>query len=134
MDQACLTGRRVRARAEEDAEARLVVDGLAALVLPASVDAIGEHERARLGVEHVRRGGVDVARDELERDAVIRAVPQAGRGGQGGEGRGGGRAGGASRAAGHVARSRGESQVLIGVIVGELAACRTCHDDCHHGY
>ena len=46
---------------EEDAESGLVSDGAAAGVGPARVDAVGQHQRARLGVEHVGGAGVDVA-------------------------------------------------------------------------
>ena len=46
---------------EEDAESGLVGDGAAAGVVPARVQAVGQHEGARLRVQHVGGAGVDVA-------------------------------------------------------------------------
>ena len=46
---------------EEDAESGLVGDGAAAGVGTARVDAVRQHQRARLRVEHVGGARVDVA-------------------------------------------------------------------------
>ena len=63
----------VRVGTEEDAQARFVVDGLTAGILTTGLDAIGQHQSARLRVEHVGRCGVDVAGNQLEGDGIIRA-------------------------------------------------------------
>ena len=75
-----ITWRRVGVGAEQNAESSLVVDGLAGGILSARLDTVGEHERARLRVEHIGRRRIDVTGDELERDAVIRAAVEAGTG------------------------------------------------------
>lgn len=60
--------------AEQDAKSGFVVDGLTAGVLSTRLDTVGQHERARLRVEHIGRCGIDVAGDELERDAILGAI------------------------------------------------------------
>ena len=64
----------IRARGEENAEAGFIVDGLAGGVATAGVDAVGEHEGAGLGVEHVRGGRVHISCHHLEGDKVSGAV------------------------------------------------------------
>ena len=56
-----LAGVLVGGRREEDTQPGLVVDGAAGGVGPAGVDTVGQHERAGLRVQHVRRGRVHVA-------------------------------------------------------------------------
>lgn len=69
----------VRVGAEEDAEARLVVDGPAAGVGTAHVDAVGEHEGPGQAVHHIAGRGVHEARDHLEANLLGRAVKVLGR-------------------------------------------------------
>ena len=64
----------VSAGGEEDTQAGLEVDGLAGGVVPAGLDAVVEDESPWLAVQHVCRGGVDEAGDDLEGDKVCRAV------------------------------------------------------------
>ena len=59
---------------EEDAEAGLVVDGLAGGVFAARVDAVGQHQGSGLRVEHVRRRRVHEARHHLERHLGVRTL------------------------------------------------------------
>ena len=51
---------------KEDAEPGLEVGRFASGVPPAELDAVGEHEGAGAGVEHVVGRGVHIARDQLE--------------------------------------------------------------------
>ena len=64
----------VSAGGEEDTQPGLEVDGLAGGVVPAGLDAVVEDESPWLAVQHVCRGGVDEAGDDLEGDKVCRAV------------------------------------------------------------
>ena len=60
----------VSAGGEEDAQPGLEVDGFTGGILPAGLDAVVEDESPWLAVQHVGRGGVDEARDDLEGDEV----------------------------------------------------------------
>lgn len=75
-----LTGIAVGVGAKEYAEAGLVVDRLAGVVALAGLEAVGEHEAARYGLEEVRGGREDVAGDELEAHHFRVALVRAGRG------------------------------------------------------
>ena len=68
--------------AEEDAEPGLVVDGPAAGVGPAHVNAVREHKGAGQGVHHVTGCSVDETGHHLEADLLLGAVELLGHGGQ----------------------------------------------------
>ena len=56
----------LRGRPEQHAQPGLEVGRLARGVPPAQLDAVGEHERPRAGVQHVVGGGVHHASHQLE--------------------------------------------------------------------
>ena len=64
----------VRAGGEEDTQAGLEVDRFTGGILPAGLDTVVEDESSRLAVQHVGRGGVDEAGDDLEGDKVWRTL------------------------------------------------------------
>lgn len=68
----------IRVGAEQHAETRFIVDCLAGIVRLTCLEAVGEHQRAGYGVQHVGGGREDPPSDQLEADHLRVALIRSG--------------------------------------------------------